>query len=175
MKKLLLYRKFSFHIQLGNMTPHPADEDSAEEDPFTVCIPPTNTISSHTEVPKLTLQSSKSLPQTLPPFATIKPYEAPKSEKLRHKPGLLQVEFAVNDEETPLSEEGSPSSPEQSPIPRPANKKNLKFRQLLAKFQISPRQNDVIGKSDDPLDWLEAPERKEGRDKLRNQVRSGRQ
>eukprot|EP01055_Gregarina_sp_Pseudo9_P001339 Gregarina_sp_Pseudo_9__1338@NODE_1898_length_1269_cov_5_650407_g1760_i0_p2_GENE_NODE_1898_length_1269_cov_5_650407_g1760_i0NODE_1898_length_1269_cov_5_650407_g1760_i0_p2_ORF_typecomplete_len184_score14_20CRR7/PF12095_8/7CRR7/PF12095_8/87_NODE_1898_length_1269_cov_5_650407_g1760_i0127678 len=143
-----------------------------DDDQFVVCIPEQfqqsllNGEAGPHAIPKLLLQASKSLPHSLHSFSTIKPYEAPKSEKLRHKPELMKVEFAnddgnsadgcssnrdCNDEEEAAA---AATSPQQIISP---SKKNLKFKQLLARFQssISPRTASDSTTADDPLEWLE--------------------
>lgn len=156
------------------------DYEEDEEDSFTVCIPtyfPHNGIppggggpegkagvteTSPGGVPKLFLQASKSLPHPLHTLSTIKPYEPPKSEKLRHRPELLRVEFTNDDgalDESKPRDQGEGESPESaSPQQvKSPSKKNLKFKQLLARFQssISPRTASEATTSDDPLEWLE--------------------
>eukprot|EP01056_Protomagalhaensia_sp_Gyna25_P004815 Protomagalhaensia_sp_Gyna_25__4814@NODE_491_length_3281_cov_198_785318_g382_i0_p3_GENE_NODE_491_length_3281_cov_198_785318_g382_i0NODE_491_length_3281_cov_198_785318_g382_i0_p3_ORF_typecomplete_len157_score33_43_NODE_491_length_3281_cov_198_785318_g382_i07391209 len=134
------------------MSPSTGDQDF-EDDQFTVQQV------DHLQVPRLSLKASKSLPYCSPPnLSKITPYEPPKSEKLRHRPELLQVEFAEgNNEETSdleQDEETQQSTVSTSPI-KQQPKKNMKFKQLLARFQISSHPSEVA--KDDPLDWLESP------------------
>eukprot|EP01057_Protomagalhaensia_wolfi_P005837 Protomagalhaensia_wolfi_Nauph_80__5836@NODE_738_length_2050_cov_44_854301_g552_i0_p2_GENE_NODE_738_length_2050_cov_44_854301_g552_i0NODE_738_length_2050_cov_44_854301_g552_i0_p2_ORF_typecomplete_len157_score30_79ATAD4/PF15321_6/0_016_NODE_738_length_2050_cov_44_854301_g552_i08001270 len=135
------------------MGPSTGDQDF-EDDQFTVQQV------DHLQVPRLSLKASKSLPYSSPPnLSKITPYEPPKSEKLRHRPELLQVEFAEGNNDGPTDieqdEETQQSTASTSPTKQPP-KKNMKFKQLLARFQISPRPSETA--KDDPLDWLESPE-----------------
>eukprot|EP01056_Protomagalhaensia_sp_Gyna25_P005723 Protomagalhaensia_sp_Gyna_25__5722@NODE_820_length_2552_cov_233_085157_g382_i1_p4_GENE_NODE_820_length_2552_cov_233_085157_g382_i1NODE_820_length_2552_cov_233_085157_g382_i1_p4_ORF_typecomplete_len155_score25_06_NODE_820_length_2552_cov_233_085157_g382_i120732537 len=105
------------------MSPSTGDQDF-EDDQFTVQQV------DHLQVPRLSLKASKSLPYCSPPnLSKITPYEPPKSEKLRHRPELLQVEFAEgNNEETSdleQDEETQQSTVSTSPI-KQQPKKNMK-------------------------------------------------
>eukprot|EP01054_Gregarina_sp_Poly1_P002866 Gregarina_sp_Poly_1__2865@NODE_17_length_22522_cov_92_073614_g15_i0_p26_GENE_NODE_17_length_22522_cov_92_073614_g15_i0NODE_17_length_22522_cov_92_073614_g15_i0_p26_ORF_typecomplete_len104_score10_12Nup_retrotrp_bd/PF10599_9/0_27_NODE_17_length_22522_cov_92_073614_g15_i040624373 len=71
------------NFSFGAKMPPPVENDNPDssngDDQFMQVMVP----SSGSNIPRLFLQASKSLPHSLHSFSTIRPYEPPKSEKLR--------------------------------------------------------------------------------------------